>query len=143
MTITTNNATTTTTTTTPTTAPFPAELPADVALVMSAMDAGRHGQTVDRRAGGRRQLRTAAALRLFANAGGPPIIVYARDVGGRTVGFLARHRLPLGYGGTIELPGPTGEPVRVACVLLRCAPAAGGWYDGCAAFNRLQPQFEA
>jgi len=118
------------------------ELPPEVSLVMSALEAGRHGRTVDRRAGRRRSLRVAATVRLYADADRPPVVVYTRDVGGRNVGFLTRERLPLGYGGTIELPGPAGDPVRVACVLLRCSPSAPGWYDASAAFNRLQPQFE-
>ena len=122
----------------------PVGLPADVALVMSAMEAGRAAvDGGDRRAGGRRPLRASAALRLYADADGPPTVVYTRDVGGRNVGFLSRTRLPLGYGGTIELPGPDGDPVAVACVLLRCTPAAAGWHDCWAAFNRLQPQFES
>jgi hypothetical protein len=122
--------------------PAATELPADVAMVMSALEAGRHGRAGDRRAGHRRPLRVAAAVRLYADADRPPVVVYTRDVGGRNVGFLTRERLPLGYGGTIELPGPAGDPVRVACVLLRCSPCAPGWYDASAAFNRLQPQFE-
>ena len=120
------------------------ELPADVALVMSALEAGRHGAATaaERRLARRRPLRAAAALRLYAEADDDPVVVYTRDVGHRHVGFLTRERLPLGYGGTLELPGPDGDPTRIACVLLRCSPSAPGWYDASAAFNRLQPQFE-
>ena len=118
-------------------------LPAEVAMVLSALEAGRHGRAAaDRRVQHRQPMQTAAALRLHADAGRTPIIVYTRDVGARNVGFVARQRLPLGYGGTIELLGPDGEPARIPCVLLRCSPAVHGWYDASAAFNRLQPQFE-
>ncbi len=120
-----------------------AEVPAEVSLVMSALEAGRHARGgADRRVVRRRPLRRAATLRLYADAGREPVVVYTRDVGGRNVGFLARERLPLGYGGTIELTGVDGEPARLACVLLRCSPSVAGWYDASAAFNRLQPQFE-
>lgn len=122
--------------------PTAAELPPEVALVMSALAAGRHRPAADRRVGRRQPLRAAAALRLYAEVGGEAVVVYTRDIGGRNVGFLCRHRLPLGYGGTIELPGPDGTPARIACVLLRCSPTAAGWFDASAAFNRLQPQFE-
>ena len=132
-------------TTTAATPPTPAtpsavtDVPADVAMVMSAMEAGRFDAGArDRRAGRRRATRASAVLRLYADAG-HATVVYTRDVTGRNVGFLSRSRLPLGYGGTIELPPPHGrggEAVPVACVLLRCTPAAGGFYDCCAAFNR-------
>ena len=128
----------------PAVVPTATELPAEVALVMSALEAGRHGAATaaERRLARRRPLRAAAALRLYAEADDDPVVVYTRDVGGRNVGFLCRHRLPLGYGGTIELPTIDGEPARIACVLLRCSPTAAGWFDASAAFNRLQPQFE-
>ena len=123
----------------------PTEMPADVAMVMSAMEAGRAGvaglQRDRRAAGGRRPLRAPTALRLYADAE-QATVVYTRDVGGRNVGFLSRRRLPLGYGGTIALPDANGDLTPVACVLLRCTPTAGGLFDCCAAFNRLQPQFE-
>ena len=120
----------------------PAELPADVALVMSAMEAAAGPRVgADRRAGRRARVRTAAALRLYADRG-RATVVYARDAGGRNVGFLSRGRLPLGYGGTIDLPGPDGQPTPIPCVVLRCTPTAGGFYDCCAAFNRAQPQFD-
>ncbi len=118
-------------------------VPAEVSLVLSALEAGRHGRgATDRRINRRHPLRATSVLRLYADAHRPPITVYTRDVGGRNVGFVTRERLPLGYGGTIELPGPDGDPARIACVLLRCSPSVQGWYDASAAFNRLQPQFE-
>jgi hypothetical protein len=111
-------------------------------MVLSALEAGRHARAHERRHNRRRPLRATAALRLHADADRPPITVYTRDVGGRNVGFVTQERLPLGYGGTIELPGLNGDPTRIACVLLRCSPSVNGWYDASAAFNRLQPQFE-
>ncbi|HSV14825.1 MAG TPA: hypothetical protein VLI90_11230, partial [Tepidisphaeraceae bacterium] len=72
-----------------------------------------------------------------------PWLLYTRDVNGRGLGFVTAHRLPLGYGGVIELPGPLGEPLTIHCTLLRCREAAPGWFEGSVYFNREQPKFAA
>ena len=135
--------------------------PAEVDLILSAMDAaasagapaaneasGSHGvsthdDSVDRRLRSRTPYRVRAELKLFSDAAdAPPWVVYTRDIDAKGVGFITAHRLPLGYGGWIELFTPRGEKVRVNCTLFRCREAAPGWYEGALYFNREQWQFE-
>ena len=54
------------------------------------------------------------------------------------MGFITRHRLPLGYGGRVQVLGPRGEPITIQCTLYRCREAAPGWYEGALYFNREQ-----
>jgi hypothetical protein len=116
-------------------------MPAEVALVMSALDVG--ARSGERRAVRRWRYRVIASLRLFSDqAATPPWLLYTRDVNTRSLGFVTSHRLPLGYGGVLELPGPLGEPMRVHCTLLRCREAAPGWYEGSVYFNREQGVFD-
>jgi len=80
-----------------------------------------------------------AILRLFSDPeGAPPWKLYTRDVSLRALGFLTPHRMPLGYGGIVELPGPDGKMVRAHCTVFRCRPAARGWYEGALSFHREQ-----
>jgi hypothetical protein len=117
-------------------------IPPDVALVMSALEAGGARQP-NRRNGPRYRYRVLATLRLFSDQQStPPWLLYTRDISPRGLGFVTAHRLPLGYGGVIELPGPAGEPVSVHCTLLRCREAAPGWFEGSVYFNREQAKFE-
>ena len=117
-------------------------IPSAVALVMSALEAGRSPED-DRRAEPRYPHRVAALLRLFSDqADTAPWLLYTRDVSTRGLGFVSRHRLPLGYGGVVEFSGPDGKKRKVHCTLLRCREAAPGWYEGNVYFNRQQPQFD-
>ena len=128
-------------------------LPAQVEMVMSALEAGRHvNQGIDyagpnRRTSRRRPLRVKASLRLFSDAPHTPAwTLFTRDVHSRGLGFITPHRLPLGYGGVLELPascvGPAaeGETISIPCTLLRCREAAPGWFEGSVYFNREQPR---
>ena len=117
--------------------------PAQVDLVMSALDAGQYRQDApDRRSAARKPLRVCAVLRLFSDPPGTvPWKLYTRDVHARGLGFITPHQLPLGHGGKIEIPGEGGEIREVACTLLRCRQAAPGWYEGSLYFNRLQSCF--
>ena len=119
----------------------PSDWPSQVELILSAIEAGRHRTgPADRRAGRRSAYRVQGWLRLFAD--GPNAdakVVYTRDVHTRGLGFLTPHRLPLGYGGRIELPTPDGRTANVHCTLLRCREAAPGWFEGSLYFNREQP----
>jgi len=126
-------------------APPLAEWPPQVDLVLSALEAGQFARDHrDRRGGRRRRLRITAWLRLFIDGPGtPPWTLYSRDVHPRGMGFVTPHRLPLGYGGLLELPAPNGTWVSVACTLLRCREAAPGWFDGALYFNREQSVFGA
>jgi hypothetical protein len=84
-----------------------------------------------------------ADLRLFSDPPGiAPWALYTRDVNPRGLGFITPHRLPLGYGGSIELVTPAGRRARIHCTLFRCRQAVQGWYDGALYFNREQYIFE-
>ena len=117
------------------------EWPPQAELILSALEAGQFaGGRRERRGSRRRHVRLMANLRLFVD--GPattPWKLYGRDLHPRGMGFITAHRLPLGYGGMLELPGPDGEPITVACTLLRCREAAPGWFEGALYFNREQP----
>jgi hypothetical protein len=127
--------------------------PADVELILSSMEAGRHAWTQEqekaaaslgespvfeeRRTGGRMPYRVRAELRLFRDRPGSPAwLLYVRDADPRGLGFISPHRLPLGYGGYVELVAPTGRPLSVPCTLFRCREAVPGWYEGAMNFNR-------
>jgi hypothetical protein len=115
--------------------------PAEADLVISALDAAR-GQCHDRRQGSRRHHRVRGLLRLFSDRPGTaPWEVFTRDVSPRSIGFVSRHRLPLGYGGAIELTAPDGQKITAHCTLLRCREAAPGWFEGAMYFNREQTSF--
>ena len=58
------------------------------------------------------------------------------------MGFITPHRLPLGYGGWVELLSPRGRKIRAHCTLFRCREAVKGWYDGALYFNREQHVFD-
>jgi hypothetical protein len=118
------------------------ELPPEVAMVMSALDAGQTCQT-ERRLTRRTPFRTVTHLRLFRDtAESPGIELFTRDINRRGVGFITRHRLPLGYGGTVMLPSGVRGSQPIPCTLFRCREAAPGWYEGSLGFNREQPQFD-
>ena len=114
--------------------------PAQVELIMSALDTGQFD--ANRRSARRNAYRVKARLRLFSD---PPMaspwVVYTRDVHSKGLGFISPHRLPLGYGGLIELPGPEGGVIHINCTLSRCREAAPGWYEGSLYFNREQAEF--
>jgi hypothetical protein len=131
--------------------------PAEVDLILSALDAGHSApvaantitgnltqdDSVDRRLRSRTPYRVRAELKLFSDpAEAAPWLLFTRDIDAKGVGFITSHRLPLGYGGWIELFTPRGEKVRVNCTLFRCREAAPGWYEGALYFNREQWQFE-
>lgn len=121
----------------------PAEVPPQVELILSALETGRH-RSNDRRALRRNRYRVRGRLRLFSD--GPHVVpwtVYTRDVHARGLGFVTPHRLPLGYGGLIEIPHPDGGLMSINCTLFRCRQAAPGWYEGSVYFNREQPAFAA
>ena len=117
------------------------EIPADAAMVISAMDMG--SPRVDRRALARVAYRVTTAIRLFRDKPGTkPWELFTRDVNRKCLGFVTRHRLPLGYGGVVALVDFNGNPLDVHCTLLRCREATAGWYEGSVYFNRDQPAME-
>ena len=119
--------------------------PADVEFILSAIDSGRKqgDGRYTRRSLGRMMFRTEARLRLFSEPpGSAPWVLYTRDANRRGIGFLSRNRLPLGYGGLLELVAPNGHPLAAHGTLFRCREAAPGWYEGALYFNRDQFAFD-
>lgn len=111
-------------------------------MIMSAMEAGGRAHT-QRRALRRIPWRVQAALRLHVDPPGHAArVIYTRDVHCRSLGFITNQRLPLGYGGVIDLPASDGTILSIACTLLRCRQAAPGWYEGVVYFNREQAGIE-
>jgi len=122
--------------------------PAEVDLIISALAAGEDrakgsaSPVIRRRDVPRISYRVLADLRLYSDAHHEGSWrLYTRDVSVRGLGFITPHRLPLGYGGTLELPAPDGRVIAVNCTLLRCREVASGWYDGALYFNREQAVF--
>ena len=127
--------------------------PAEVEMILSAMEAGRAAHQRenpspeiagdDRRVADRIPYRIRAELRLFRDRpGSPPWLLYVRDADRRGLGFITPHRLPLGYGGHVELVAASGCPLSVPCMLSRCREAVQGWYEGALSFNREQCDFD-
>lgn len=112
--------------------------PPEVDLILSAMEAAGRSD-VEHRAGRRMAYRVRAQLRLFSDSPfTPPWTLYTRDANPRGLGFITPHRLPLGYGGHVQLVDPRGNQIRVNCTLFRCREAVPGWFDGALYFNREQ-----
>jgi hypothetical protein len=120
----------------------PRELwPPEVDLILSAMEAvARPADTEhDSRQSRRLPYRVRAELKLFADdPQDVPWVLYTRDIDPRGLGFITPHRLPLGYGGWVELLTPKGRKTRVGCTLYRCRQVVPGWYEGALYFNREQ-----
>lgn len=111
----------------------------EVDLILSALEAGRGPMIGDRRGSDRQSYRTTALLKLFSD--GPdaaPWTLFTRDVDAKGIGFITRHRLPLGYGGIVRLELANGEELEANCTLLRCRQAVQGWFEGSLYFNRPQ-----
>ena len=114
--------------------------PAEVDLILSAMEAGKLAAPERREGSGRTAYRVRASLRLFSDpSNAEPWRLYTRDIDPRGLGFLSPQRLPLGYGGFVELFSPRGTRMKIQCTLFRCRVVVAGWYEGALYFNR--PQF--
>lgn len=117
--------------------------PPQVELILSALETGQFSRA-NRRSAKRSPYRVRAKLRLFSDPPfSAPWTIYTRDAHRRGLGFISPHRLPLGYGGLVEMPGPDGQVLTINCTLLRCREAAPGWYEGALYFNREQSEFAA
>ena len=109
-------------------------------MILSALEAGQF--VASRRRHRRSPYRVKAELRLFSDGPlGMPWTIFTRDIDSRGLGFICPHRLPLGYGGQIELPNPEGQMLEINCTVYRCREAAPGWYEGAVSFNREQADF--
>lgn len=118
------------------------EWPAQVELIISALETGKF-QSRDRRGVNRHRYRVQASLRLFCDSEQTPARqIFTRDLGNRGLGFVSSQRLPLGYGGLVDVPMPDGQSRSVHCTLLRCRQAAPGWFEGALSFTREQPDLE-
>ena len=117
------------------------EWPKELDFILSALEAGGL-ETSDQRRGARVPYRVVGLLKLYSDTDGSAArAIYTRDVCPRSLGFMTRHRLPLGYGGIVELTDKNGEKVQLDCTLLRCREAAPGWFEGAMYFNRRQWRF--
>lgn len=123
------------------TVPADGAWPAEVRTILSALEAAPHAAG-ERRRLGRKRYQVRAALRLFTDLpDAPPRELYTREANQRGMGFITPHRLPLGYGGVIELSGPDGQTLAIHCTILRCRETVSGWYEGAVYFNREQWAF--
>ena len=114
--------------------------PADVDLISSAMEAARPEEAaINRRVARRRRIRVIGRVTLFCGGEAGPVTIYSRDCDARHMGFLTQTQLPLGYGGTLDLVGPNGQPLSIGCMVYRCRECVPGWFDGVLNFNRPQP----
>ena len=117
--------------------------PPEVNMILSAMQVAPQ-PAYDARQQRRREYRVRAELKLHSDPpDSEPWTLYTRDADQRGIGFITPHRLPLGYGGWIELISPPGRKVRVDCTLFRCRQVLPGWYEGALYFNREQWMFSA
>jgi hypothetical protein len=119
---------------------IPEPWPCEVRMILSALEAAVPED--ERRKHDRMPYRVAALLYLFSDGDGAgPWPLFIRDASTRGLGFVSNRRLPLGYGGVVELVSPDGDCVSVHCTLFRCRQAAPGWYEGSLYFNRAQSAF--
>lgn len=123
--------------------PVGTQVPPEVEFVISALEAGQYGGQT-RRASQRHPYRVSASLKMFSDdPAAPPWTLFIRDIDSKGVGFVTRHRLPLGYGGILSIKAPHGRVIKIDCTLLRCREAAPGWFEGGMYFNREQVAFES
>jgi hypothetical protein len=116
-------------------------LPAEADFILSALEAAHAAKPrlIERRETGRMAFRAVARLRLFCDLpGAEPWMLYSRDATTRSLGFITRHRLPLGYGGVVTLVGPDQREIKADCVLHRCRETVSDWFEGSLTFNREQ-----
>jgi hypothetical protein len=118
-------------------------LPQEVEFILSALEAAQFSGK-SRRTTARLHYRAEASIKLFSDTPqAPPWTIYVRDISPKGLGFVTRHRLPLGYGGILTIVGPHGKTVKIDCTLLRCREAVQGWFEGSMYFNREQTMFDA
>jgi hypothetical protein len=117
------------------------KFPAQVEMILSAIETGQFARR-ERREVSRAPYRVEAYLRLFSDLPDTdPWLIYTRDANDKGLGFITAHRLPLGYGGILDIEAPDGQMLSIQCTLLRCREAAPGWFEGSLYFNRMQPEF--
>jgi len=111
-------------------------IPAEVDLILSAMDVGQ-SFAGERRRASRLPLRRRASLKLYADpADANPRTIFTRDADARGMGFITPDLLPLGYGGWVTVRAPNGDVLQVECTVYRCRKTVEGWYEGALNFHR-------
>src|SRR5687768_18539296 len=92
--------------------------PAEVDLIISALAAGEDrakalpSPVLRHREVPRTLYRVVAELRLYSDVSGADgWRLYTRDVSTRGLGFITQHRLPLGYGGALDLAAAGGRGI--------------------------------
>jgi len=117
--------------------------PPEVEMMISALEAARPlGR--ERRKQPRTRYRAIAMLRLYFDVEGhAPRVLYTRNVDSRGLAFLSPLRLPLGYGGSVELPAPDGSQLSASCTIFRCREMINGWHEAALSFNTEQWIFDA
>lgn len=119
--------------------PTAPDWPPEVDLILSAMDAAYPRRGNDRRGSARTSYRARAELKLFADHPlDAPTVLYTRDVHERGIGFITQERLPLGYGGNVEITLESGRRIRAHCTVYRCRQAINGWFEGALHFSTPQ-----
>jgi hypothetical protein len=119
-----------------------AALPPEVEFILSALEVGKFsGQS--RRRSPRHVYRVSATLKLFSDPEHiAPWPIFVRDINAQGLGFVTRHRLPLGYGGILAIESPKGRTLQIDCTIVRCREAVKGWFEGSMYFNREQGAFD-
>lgn len=113
----------------------------EIDMILSALDAA-WTDPGERRSTSRLRYRVPVLLRLYSDLDDTPgWVLYTRDADPRGIGFITRQRLPLGYGGKIDLVTPDGLHAEIPCTILRCRPCVNDWFEGAIAFNRPQAAF--
>jgi hypothetical protein len=113
-----------------------------VEFILSALEVGKFsGQS--RRRSPRNPYRVSATLKLFSDPQHIPAWpLFVRDINAQGLGFVTRHRLPLGYGGILAIESPKGRTLQIDCTIVRCREAVKGWFEGSMYFNREQGAFD-
>ena len=126
----------------------PEVLRQQASMILTAMDAASRGRgTPPARYERREEVtrivhRQEASLTLHADFSDEgPRTLFIRDVEPRAAGFIVPERLPLGYGGTLEMRDLEGNAMRVGVTIVRCRACYGGWYEGAAYFHQPKPSF--
>lgn len=112
---------------------------ADAAAVVEEMLVGEEPR-VDRRSRPRLKYRTVAKLQP-GGADDENITLYTRDADPKGSGFVSNTPLAEDQEAMLNVPGPDGQPRRIACRVKRSRPIADGWFEGCVEFAGEQPVF--
>ncbi len=91
----------------------------------------------DRRESDRRRYLAQVRIRPIAQADQPhePLTLYARDLTGDGVGFIACGELPVDKRTLVHLPGPAGRSIAAEGHVVRAQAFASGWHEGFVRFD--------